>query len=230
MSTSLFQGVLATTLSAWQRVEHVETENFQSWISDPRAPKGVFRCADGRWIHQWVPLPDFVISAAEGDRVQRTEKTTRPREATTRIGMDVNEMLLLHHYQPLMAAAVAKFPSEPWVALGAEVGVPLQPLRSPEEALHDPAFLADGCVAEVVDPELGPVRQVGRVYELHGCPTEAPPRHPPSAPTATPYERKPTRSRPSRRPRRRMRPRPRRRSRVSACSTSGSPSPARGER
>ena len=87
--------------------------------------------------------------------MQRTEKTTRPREATTRIGMDVNEMLLLHHYQPLMAEAIAKFPSEPWVELGAEVGVPLQPLRSPEEALHDPAFLADGCVIEVDDPELG---------------------------------------------------------------------------
>ena len=141
VSTSLFQGVLATTLSAWQRVEHADAPNYQSWISDPRAPKGVFRCADGRWIHQWVPLPDFVISAAEGDRPQRTEKTTRPRDATTRIGMDVNEMLLLHHYQPLMAAAIAKFPSEPWVELGAEVGVPLQPLRSPEEALHDPAFL-----------------------------------------------------------------------------------------
>ena len=134
----------------------------------------MFRCADGRWIHQWVPLPDFVLSAAEGDRVQRTEKTTRPRDATTRIGMDVNEMLLLHHYQPLMAAAIAKFPAEPWVALGAEVGVPLQPMRSPEEALHDDAFVADGCVIEVDDPELGPVRQVGRVYELHACPTAAP--------------------------------------------------------
>jgi crotonobetainyl-CoA:carnitine CoA-transferase CaiB-like acyl-CoA transferase len=174
VSTSLLQGVLATTLSAWQRTEHVDAPNYQSWISDPRAPKGVFRCADGRWIHQWVPLPDFVISAAEGDRLQRTEKTTRPREATTRIGMDVNEMLLLHHYQPLMAEAVEKFPSEPWVALGAEVGVPLQPLRSPEEALHDDAFLADGCVIEVDDPELGPVRQVGRVYELHACPTDPP--------------------------------------------------------
>ena len=174
VSTSLLQGVLATTLSAWQRVEHVETENFQSWISDPRAPKGVFRCADGRWVHQWVPLPDFVLSAAEGDHVQRTEKTTRPRDATTRIGMDVNEMLVLHHYQPLMAAAIAKFPAEPWIALGAEVGVPLQPIRSPEEALHDEALVADGCVTEVDDPALGPVRQVGRVYELHACPTAAP--------------------------------------------------------
>ena len=179
VSTSLFQGALATTLSAWQRVEHVDAPNYQSWISDPRAPKGVFRCADGRWIHQWVPLPDFVISAAEGDRPQRTEKTTRPRDATTRIGMDVNEMLLLHHYQPLMAAAIAKFPAEPWVELGAEVGVPLQPLRSPEEALHDPAFLADGCVIEVDDPELGPCVRSGVCTTC----TRAPPP-PPRAPAA----------------------------------------------
>jgi crotonobetainyl-CoA:carnitine CoA-transferase CaiB-like acyl-CoA transferase len=179
VSTSLFQGVLATTLSPWQRVEKFDTPNFQSWISDPRAPKGVFRCADGRWVHQWVPLPDFVLGAAEGDHLERNERTTRPRDATTRIGMDVNEMLLLHHYQPLMAEAMAKFPSEPWVKLGAEVGVPLQPLRAPEEALHDDAFLADGCVIEVDDPELGGVRQVGRVYELHACPTDAP-----SAPVA----------------------------------------------
>ena len=174
VSTSLFQGVLATTLSAWQRVEHVDAPNFQSWISDPRAPKGVFRCADGRWVHQWVPLPDFVLGAAEGDTLERNERTTRPRDAVTRIGMDVNEMLLLHHYQPLMAEAMAKFPSEPWVQLGAEVGVPLQPLRSPEEALHDDLLVADGCVIEVDDPELGPVRQVGRVYDLHACPTDAP--------------------------------------------------------
>ena len=207
VSTSLFQGVLATTLSAWQRVEHADTPNYQSWISDPRAPKGVFRCADGRWIHQWVPLPDFVISAAEGDRVQRTEKTTRPRDATTRIGMDVNEMLLLHHYQPLMAEAIAKFPSEPWVALGAEVGVPLQPLRSPEEALHDDAFLADGCVIEVDDPELGPVRQVGRVYDLHACPTDAPTRAPDRRRA---HRRGARRSRRARRPRRPPRARRRR--------------------
>ena len=34
--------------------------------------------------------------------------------------------------------------------------------------------MADGCVIEVDDPALGPVRQVGRVYELHACPTAAP--------------------------------------------------------
>ncbi len=185
VSTSMLQGVLATTLGGWQRAEHVNAENYQSWVIDPRAPKAVFRCADGRWVHQWTPLPSFVLGVSEGDTLELTDETKSPRESATRIGIASEEMLLLHHYQPLMAAAFAKFPSAPWVELAASVGVPLQPIRSPEEGLADPLFAADGCVIEVSDPALGPVRQVGRVYELHACPTDAPTAPPsPGAHTA----------------------------------------------
>ena len=179
VSTSLFQGVLATTLSAWQRVEHVDAPNYQSWISDPRAPKGVFRCADGRWIHQWVPLPDFVISAAEGDRPQRTEKTTRPRDATTRIGMDVNEMLLLHHYQPLMAEAIAKFPAEPWVELGAEVGVPLSRCGHRRRRCTIPRSSPTGASSRSTTPSSARCARSGASTTC----TRAPPP-PPTAPAA----------------------------------------------
>ena len=67
---------------------------------------------------------------------------------------------------------MARFPSDDWVRIAAEVGVPVQPVRSPEEALLDPLFLADGCVTEIVDPEVGPIRQVGRTYALAACPPE----------------------------------------------------------
>jgi crotonobetainyl-CoA:carnitine CoA-transferase CaiB-like acyl-CoA transferase len=174
VATSLLQGVLGTTQFAWQRVEHPDAPNYQSWIIDSRAPRGVFRCADGRWVHQWVPLPEFILPPSQGDRLARTPETKNPKSASTRIGTEASELLVLQHYQRELAAAVAKFPSHEWEALAAEVGIPLQPLRSPEEALHDPAFLADGCVIEVDDPELGPLRQVGRVYELAACPTEPP--------------------------------------------------------
>jgi crotonobetainyl-CoA:carnitine CoA-transferase CaiB-like acyl-CoA transferase len=185
VSTSMFQGVLATTLGGWQRAEHADAEHYQSWVIDPRAPKAVFRCADGRWVHQWTPLPSFVLGVSDGDELALTDETRSPRQSVTRIGIEASEMLLLHHYQPLMAEAFAKFPSEPWVELAASVGVPLQPIRSPEEALHDPLLLADGCVIEVDDPALGPVRQVGRVYELHDCPTGTPTAPPaPGAHTA----------------------------------------------
>jgi crotonobetainyl-CoA:carnitine CoA-transferase CaiB-like acyl-CoA transferase len=184
VATSLLQGVLGTTQFAWQRVEHPDAPNFQSWIIDSRAPRGVFRCADGRWVHQWVPLPEFILPPSQGDRLVRTADTKNPKSASSRIGTEASELLVLQHYQQELAAAVAKFPSSEWEALAAEVGIPLQPLRSPEEALHDPAFLADGCVIEVDDPELGPLLQVGRVYELAACPTAPPvPAVPPGADT-----------------------------------------------
>ncbi len=84
-------------------------------------------------------------------------------------------MLLLHHYQPVMAAAFAKFPAEPWVELGAEVGVPLQPVRSPEEALARPR-VPGRRLRHRGRSTPSSVRSVrsGRVYELHACPTDAP--------------------------------------------------------
>jgi crotonobetainyl-CoA:carnitine CoA-transferase CaiB-like acyl-CoA transferase len=172
--TSLFQGALCSTLGGWQRVEHPDAPNFQTWVTDPRAPKGFFRCKDGRWTHHWVPLPGFVLGVSEGDRLEITPETASPRQSSTRIGMHPEDMVLLHHYTPLMAEAVAKFDSDEWVALAAEVGVPIQPVRSPEEGLLDPLFVEDGCVVEVDDPEVGRIRQVGRVYELAACPTEPP--------------------------------------------------------
>ena len=36
----------------------------------------------------------------------------------------------------------------------------IQDVRTPEEALADPLFMKDGCVAEINDPETRTVRQV----------------------------------------------------------------------
>jgi crotonobetainyl-CoA:carnitine CoA-transferase CaiB-like acyl-CoA transferase len=75
-----------------------------------------------------------------------------------------------------MQEAVARYPSDAWQQLAAQVGVPVQTVRSPEEALLDPLLVADGCVTEVDDPEVGTIRQVGRVVELsrHPAPRPAP--------------------------------------------------------
>ena len=162
VETSLLQGVLATTSRRWQRVEHVETENFHTWISDPRAPKGLFQCADGRWIHQWVPLPDFVLSAADGDRVRRTATTTRARDAPD-----------AHRHRRRRDAAAAPLPaadgrraspsSRRNVDRARRRGRACRSSRCarPRRRCTTPRSLADGCVIEVDDPELGPVRQVG---------------------------------------------------------------------
>jgi crotonobetainyl-CoA:carnitine CoA-transferase CaiB-like acyl-CoA transferase len=170
VQTSLLQGAILTALWPWQRAERVDTPGFQSWVIDPRAPKGFFRCADGRWIHQWAPLPSFFLGAAKGDRLEVTGEVTSPRKAGLRLSFDPSDMVILHEYVPQMAAAAARFGSQQWADLAAEVGVPLQPIRSPEEALDDPLLLADGCVTEIDDPRVGRVRQVGSVYRLSACP------------------------------------------------------------
>jgi crotonobetainyl-CoA:carnitine CoA-transferase CaiB-like acyl-CoA transferase len=69
-----------------------------------------------------------------------------------------------------MAAAVVRFPHDQWVSLAAQANVPLQPVRTPEEALQDPVLLREGTVAEVDDPELGRLRQVGILYDMEKTP------------------------------------------------------------
>jgi crotonobetainyl-CoA:carnitine CoA-transferase CaiB-like acyl-CoA transferase len=176
VNASLLHGVMATTAGAWQKAEHAGAPNFLTWVMDPRAPKGFFRASDGRWLHHWVPLPGFILGAAASE--MKAEGLKNPRKSSQRIGMAPEEMVVLHSYQPQWAEAVGRFPSEAWVSLAAEVGVPVQTVRSPEEALLDPLLLADGCVTEVDDPELGPLRQVGRVIDM--------PRHPAVTPKPAP--------------------------------------------
>src|SRR5579863_6799099 len=170
VETSLLQGALACGSGVWQRAEKIDTPMFNSWILGARAPKGHFECADGRWIHNWVPNPRFLLTAAAGDELNATADL-KARNDPDRFGTGPEELLVLLHYQPLLAAAVRKFPSAEWVAAAAVAGMTIQQIRTPEEALNDPLFREDGCVVELTDPELGPVRQVGITYRLHGRPS-----------------------------------------------------------
>ncbi len=176
IQASLLQGVLATTIAAWQKVDHPDIAGYQSWVVDPRAPKGFFRSSDRRWVHHWVPLPEFIIAAAANG--MDPQGLVGPRQAKMRVGSKVEDMVILHAYQSEMAEAVGRYSAQQWTDLAGRVGVPVQTVRSPEEALLDPLLVADGCVTEVDDPEVGPIRQVGRVVELS--------RHLPDRPAPAP--------------------------------------------
>ena len=53
--TSMLQGALATTVGRVARASSTpDATDFMSWVIDPRAPKGFFKGADGRWMHHWV--------------------------------------------------------------------------------------------------------------------------------------------------------------------------------
>ena len=170
VETSLLQGVLVSTTGAWQRPEDPHAPGYMSWIFDPRGSKGHFRCADGTWVQNWVPNPAFALGVSRGDRLSVDDSITKPSQDPSRIGPDYSELVALAHYHPEMAAAFARFDGADWVATAAEAGVPLQAVRSPEAALADAALIDEGMVTTVDDPEVGPIRHVGRVLDMSATP------------------------------------------------------------
>jgi crotonobetainyl-CoA:carnitine CoA-transferase CaiB-like acyl-CoA transferase len=170
VETSLLQAALSGTASKWMRVERTHAVGLRSWVYDRRAPKGFFRCSDGRWIEQWVPNPQFVLTSADGDTLALRRDVERVRDDPDRVEPDPEGIVILAHYFPLMAEAFARFPSHDWVEVGRRGGAPLQPVRTPEEALQDPALLSEGAVVDVPHPDHGSLRQAGILYGLSRTP------------------------------------------------------------
>ncbi len=170
VTTSLLQGALAAAALNWQRVERPDAPLYWMWPVDARAIEGLYQCADGRWVHHWTVRPAWVLASAEGDALRAVDLGTQYRSDPDRLGMEPDDMLSGMFLHPLLAAAFAKFSSDDWVRAGAHAGVGIALVRSPAEALADPSFLADGCVVEVDDPEVGRIRHVGPVLELSATP------------------------------------------------------------
>ncbi len=173
VETSLMQGAMAGASGVWQRMENPDAEGFDTWILGSRSPKGHFQCADGRWVHNWVPNPRFILQASEGETLNATPDLTVQNDPD-RFGIGPEELLVMAHYQPILAERMARFGCDDWVNAAAIAEVTMQEARPVEAALSDPAMLADGCVTELNDPDLGPIRQVGTTYSLSACPTAAP--------------------------------------------------------
>ncbi len=170
VETSLLQAALSATASKWLRVGRPDAKGFRSWIYDRRAPKGFFECSDGRWIEQWVPNPQFTLTSADGDTLELRRDIDRVLDDPDRIEPDPENIVVLAHYYPLMKEAFARFPSDEWVEVARRGGVPLQPVRTPEEALADGALQAEGAVVDVAHPEHGMLRQAGILYGLSATP------------------------------------------------------------
>jgi crotonobetainyl-CoA:carnitine CoA-transferase CaiB-like acyl-CoA transferase len=180
VETSLLQAAMSATASKWMRVGRPEAVGLRSWVYDRRAPKGFFKCSDGRWIEQWVPNPRFALSSADGEKLALRRDIDRARDDPDRIAPDPESIIILAHYFPEMVEAFARFPSDEWVEVARQAGVPLQPVRTPEEALQDPALLAEEAVVDVPHPDHGSLRQAGILYGLSRTPgrVQGPPPRP----------------------------------------------------
>ncbi len=171
VETSLLQGVLGSTIGGWQRPERPDAPLYQTWIFDGRAPiLGIFRAADGRWVHNWVANPRFLLEASEGDTLHVPDGAASHRDDPDRISPSPENLVVVFYYWPMLVDAVAKFPSTDWVRVAAEFGAPLQPIRTPAEALSDPLWSADGIVTEIQDPQEGAIRMLGSTYRLTTSP------------------------------------------------------------
>ncbi|QHS11323.1 CaiB/BaiF CoA-transferase family protein [Sinimarinibacterium sp. NLF-5-8] len=176
VETSLIQGAMAGAMGVWQRAEKPESPGFDTWILNSKSSKGHFQAKDGKWLHNWVPNPRFILQAAAGDRINATPDLTVQNDPD-RFGTGPEEILVMSFYQPQLAEAVAKFPVQDWIDAAATAEMTMQPVRSIEESLADPMFLKDGCVTEMQHPELGTIRCVGNAYNMsatQGAPGAAP--------------------------------------------------------
>jgi crotonobetainyl-CoA:carnitine CoA-transferase CaiB-like acyl-CoA transferase len=169
VETSLLEGALAGVAGVWQRVEKPDARGFDTWIFTSKSPKGHFQAKDGQWLHNWVPNPRFLLQAAAGEALNATPDLTVQNDPD-RFGTGPEEILVMSHYQPILAEAVAKFPAQEWIEAAATAQITMQPVRSIEESLADPALLEDGCVTEMVDPELGTIRAVGYAFNMSRTP------------------------------------------------------------
>jgi crotonobetainyl-CoA:carnitine CoA-transferase CaiB-like acyl-CoA transferase len=143
-----------------------------TWMNLRGAPRGLFECKDGRWVHQWPIKPQSIIDAAEFDRLEDAPapEYTHRRVDPARIGMEPENIVVLFYYLPLMQAAFKKFAAEEWRVWGERVKEGVQVVRTPEEAFSDELLLAEGSVVEVADPDLGPIRHIGVITELDRTP------------------------------------------------------------
>ncbi len=170
VTTSLLQGAMAAASLNWQRVENPDAPLYWMWPTDSRAIEGLYECADGRWVHHWTVRPRWVLESSEKDELGTAELDTAYRDDPDRVSMEADGLLTGIFLHPLLSEAFKKFPSTEWEAAAAAVGMGVARVRSPAEALVDPSFLADGCVVEVDDPEVGRIRHIGPILEFSATP------------------------------------------------------------
>jgi crotonobetainyl-CoA:carnitine CoA-transferase CaiB-like acyl-CoA transferase len=170
VTTSLLQGALAASSLNWQRVENPDAPLYWMWPVDSRSIEGIYQCADDRWVHHWTVRPRWVLASAENDALGAVELDAAYRDDPDRVSMEPDGLLTGIFLHPLLTEAFKKFPSAEWVKAAEAAGIGVATVRSPGEALADESFLADGCVVELDDPEVGRIRHMGPLLEFSATP------------------------------------------------------------
>ena len=126
------------------------------------APYRVFRTRDG-WITVGASKDKFWRSLCE--LIGRPELVSDPRFATNADRVANNPVLV-----EIIQAHLAGQDSAHWLGAFGRAGIPAEPVLSYDEALAHPQAIVRGVVAEIEDPERGPIRTLASPVRLEGTP------------------------------------------------------------
>jgi crotonobetainyl-CoA:carnitine CoA-transferase CaiB-like acyl-CoA transferase len=169
VETSLLQGVLLATALIWQRAERVDYPGYRLFYWDRRAPKGLYRCGDGQWIHTMGVTSELVERllaqrrGSAGAAVQVETQKRRPVGGSSSYDDALRDALVDY---ARAQDTFAQLDRDTWLRLLWSVDVSAQPVRSPTEALTDEDLIRDGVISDVEDPDLGATKQVGITYRM----------------------------------------------------------------
>ena len=158
VETSLYQGVMAFTTQLWQWAETME-----NWMSIPKAAQpSIFQCADGSWVHS----------------MQMAGGRGRDRSIQWRIlGMEPQEGNLFQAapgspQDTMLRDAFLKIPRKELLEKFRAAEIPIGPIQYIQDAFSDPQVIHNKAIADVVDPVVGPTKQVGITINLHDAPAK----------------------------------------------------------
>lgn len=162
--TSLVQAAIMANAMGWQRPARMHP-SYRLWYFDRRAPKGIFRTGDGRWLHQFAPIDhDFIrANAADADpAAHQAVAGGRPQVGSAGGYEESVRFQALAH--PETQRAMATRTRDEWIEILWAAGRAAQPILSAEEGLLDEPLEREGVIVELDDPEHGRIRQVGHTY------------------------------------------------------------------
>ena len=126
------------------------------------APYRVFRTRDG-WITVGASKDKFWRSLCE--LIGRPELVSDPRFTANADRVTNNPALV-----EIIGERMAERDSAHWLEAFGRAGIPSEPVLSYDEALAHPQAVARGVVAEIEDPERGPIRTLAPPVRLEGTP------------------------------------------------------------
>ncbi len=159
VETSLYQGVLSFTTQLWQDPEH----RVEPWFEIGFEPRpSIYECADGLWVHS------MHFAGGRG----------KDRSIVWEIlGVDAPDVdwdpTGGQAFDDVIRDAIGRMKRQDLLDQFWANEIAIAPVRPAHEALEDEQVVNNGMSVVVDDPEVGPVRQAGISFRLHGAPTPA---------------------------------------------------------